>query len=339
MKLGKPPMKIVLGTASFGNPDSPFATVHKVDSVVQMIQTFRARGYCDVDTARAYPHGSLGSCENLLGHQDVGLKKWANVSSKVLSFVPGSHSQSKIDESIETSLIALGVDCLDVLYLHGPDPTTPLLEVCRSVNKAYMQGKFHHFGLSNFSAHQVENVVEICKEHGLLAPTIYQGQYNCLCRSAEDDLLPLLRRYKIAFWAYSPMAGGFLVDAIVRQAPASTHPRWMSNTRLGSCYRDFYVHPGVLTAVRNIQHAAEQHGVTGYAAALRWIIWHSSLAAEEGDGIVLGASNVAQLQENLDIIEQGPLEETLVAVIEIAWRQVLHSGKAPSYSLDTCKNL
>jgi aflatoxin B1 aldehyde reductase len=332
-RLGKPPLRIVLGTASFGSARSPFATVTTVDDARAILNSFRGRGYMDVDTARAYPLGYGGTSEELLGEPTLGLHKWANVSTKVLSFFPGSHRHGNLVRSISQSLSSLGLGAVDILYLHSPDPVTPLVDTCRVIHEAFLEGKFERFGLSNFSADQVNQVLQTCHLHGFVAPTVYQGQYNCLCRTAELELFPLLRKHRISFYAYSPMAGGFLVDPSVRVAASTNHIRWQSNSPLGVRYRAEYIRPAVLAVASGVRHAAMEHGLLNHAAALRWIVWHSALVAEMGDAVILGASNVSQLRDNLDIVEQGPLPQTLIEAFEQGWQDIMKSGDVPEYLL------
>ncbi len=69
------------------------------------------------------------------------------------------------------------------------------------MNKAYQEGKFKYFGLSNYTADEVERIVQICKDRGFVEPSVYQGQYNPIVRGGEKELFPVLRKHKIAFYA------------------------------------------------------------------------------------------------------------------------------------------
>lgn len=100
--------KLVLGTASFGNAAAPQARFTTVEAATQLLQIFRDRGYTEIDTARAYPVGANGTSEQLLGNTRVG--EWAVVSTKVTSWVPGSHDKMNIAKSIDGSLEALAMN-------------------------------------------------------------------------------------------------------------------------------------------------------------------------------------------------------------------------------------
>jgi len=101
---------------------------------------------------------------------------------------------------------------VDIFYIHSPDLHTPFEDTLKGVNEAYQNGGFKRFGLSNFSLGQTKQVIDICSKNNYIMPTVYQGSYSAAGRKPEDKLLPLLREHKIAFYAYSPISGGFLVS-------------------------------------------------------------------------------------------------------------------------------
>jgi aflatoxin B1 aldehyde reductase len=91
---------------------------------------------------------------------------------------------------------------------------------------------------------------------------------------------------------------------------------------LGKFYADRYLNDGVQSATATALAKAEEHGISGHAAALRWCAYHSALKAGNGDAIIIGASSVAQLESNLDMIDQGPLPEDVAAVMGAVYKQV-----------------
>jgi aflatoxin B1 aldehyde reductase len=176
---------------------SPIAKINTVEAANAFVSRFRSRGYADIDTARAYPVGRGGTCEKLLGEKSLKLKTWSNVSTKVSSFMPGSHRAKNIETSINRSLEALNVESVDIMYLHAPDRATSFEETCFAMDKAYQDGKFERFGLSNYQVADVKEILEICERNELVKPSVYQGQYNPICRGAETELLALLRQHNI----------------------------------------------------------------------------------------------------------------------------------------------
>jgi len=114
----------------------------------------------------------------VLGKTDVA--KWATVDTKVVSFSPGSHSASNVEESLETSASLLGPAKVNVMYLHAPDRETPFAETLAAMDKGHKAGKFEKFGLSNFRPDEVEEIVGLCEKNGWIKPCVYQGQYNAV---------------------------------------------------------------------------------------------------------------------------------------------------------------
>ncbi|KAG9770285.1 Aldo-keto reductase [Exophiala dermatitidis] len=328
----KPPLRVVLGTASMGSEASPLAKINTVRDAQKFVNLFRSRGYADIDTARAYPVGKGGTCEELLGREDLRLSKWANVSTKVASFMPGSHRASRIAMSIDRSLDALSMESVDIMYLHAPDRFTPFKETCEAMNKAYQQGKFERFGLSNYSVEEVEEIVRICEENGYVKPSVYQGQYNPICRGGEERLFSVLREHNIAFYAYSPSACGFFSNKVSRASTKDKNSRWNIASPLGAKYAGDYFHDPLFAAAEIVRQQALKHGISGHAAALRWTTWHSQLGAEYGDAVIVGASKLSQLEENMCILEEGPLPEDLVDTLNGVWEDVKSLDKGPRFS-------
>ncbi|KAL1594339.1 hypothetical protein SLS60_010099 [Paraconiothyrium brasiliense] len=143
---------IVLGTASFGT-GTPQAKFNSRKTAGPLLEVCQNRGVLLLDSARAYPVGNPGSAEKLLG--DLGAGSWATISTKVTSWAPGSHSAEKIAESVPLSLDSLGVDHVDIMYLHSPDRTTPWEVTAKAMNEQYRSGNFKRFGLSNYTAEEI----------------------------------------------------------------------------------------------------------------------------------------------------------------------------------------
>ncbi|GAB1199415.1 hypothetical protein APSETT444_008763 [Aspergillus pseudonomiae] len=229
---------IIFGTAAFGT-GSPLAKIQDEATAAPIIATLQARNVTDVDTARAYPVGSPGAAERLLG--DLGVPTWANLSTKVTSWVPGSHTAERIQKSVAESLEALKTDKVDIMYLHSPDRHTPFEETCRAMDAEYRKGKFARFGISNYTADEVEQIVTICERHRFVKP--------------------------------------------------------------------------IIAAAQTVADAGAAAGVSGHELALRWTIYHSTLSREHGDAVLIGASSLSQLIQNLDAVDAGPLDEELAQLV------------------------
>ncbi|OAG45070.1 hypothetical protein AYO21_00418 [Fonsecaea monophora] len=314
----KSPLTIVLGTANVGDSSRDKTVRYDAPNEVNAyLDAFYERGGRQIDTARSYSPEAHGSSEERLGAVEAGTR--FSIATKVLSLAPGSHSKEKIKENIDTSLSSLKIPKIDIEYLHMPDRTTPFEEALAAVNEAYTQGKFERFGLSNYTAEEVDKIVQICEEKDFVKPSVYQGQYNPIIRSGEKELFPVLRKHGIAFYAWSPAAGGFFAGNHKHVQPGA---RYDSSTWAGKVYASVYLKPNIEAATDRAIGLVAKHGINGHAAALRWTVYHSTLKEEFRDAVIIAASSVAQLNSNIDMIEQGPLPGEVVDAMETLYKEV-----------------
>lgn len=194
------PPELVFGCAAMGDPSHPQAKFNSPENTLPLFELLQTRGVTHLDTARAYPVGAPGSSEALLGSLRAG--DWATIDTKVISWRPGTHTAEMIAKSIPLSLNALHMERVNIMYLHAPDRATPFGETLRAMDEAHRAGKFLELGLSNYTAEEVEEMIEICEREGYVKPTVYQGRYNALIRSGEQGLFPTLRKHGIRFYAY-----------------------------------------------------------------------------------------------------------------------------------------
>ena len=192
----------------------------------------------------------------------------------------------------------------------------PFEETCSEIDKLYKEGKFEQFGLSNFAAWEVAEVVMTCRAKGFVQPRIYQGEcadrtkvrleadhrlrcleamYNAITRSAEEELLPACRKYGLRIVVYTPLAGGFFAGKITSNDTSSVEPgsRFDKSSRVGQMYVQRYVNDGYLRALNHIKPVVEKNGLRLTETALRWMQHHSKL--DEKDGVIIGASSLQQV--------------------------------------------
>lgn len=227
-----------------------------------------------------------------------------------------THEPEEVRRGLLDSLKALKADKIEVFYLHGPDRKHPYEDTLRAVNELYQEGYFKRFGISNFMAWEVAQMCEISERHGWIKPTAYEGHYHALQRRVEDELFPCLRHYGISFYAYSPLAGGFLTG------------RYERGQDIGNFHLKYNWNEKYFDALDIIKPAAQKHSLTVSEMALRWLVHHSKMKDELGDAIILGAGTVKNLERNLADLEKGPLPEEAVKTLDDAW--VLcksHAGK------------
>jgi aflatoxin B1 aldehyde reductase len=185
----------------------------------------------------------------------------------------------------------------------------------------HAEGKFKIFGLSNYAAWEVAQIAQICISHGWVRPRIYQGMYNALTRALEEELLPCCRHYGIDIVVYNPLAGGLFSGRYKSSSEIPTEGRFsdVEGNRSDKLYRDRYFNSVYLDAINRLAPVVEKHGLTLPETAFRWLVHHSKLRPFDGDGIIIGASSIEQLDSNLKNLQKGPLPDEVSQALDEAW--------------------
>ncbi|KAJ7769976.1 NADP-dependent oxidoreductase domain-containing protein [Mycena metata] len=178
--------KIVFGGASIG-PSGRLYSFPDEESIEKLYQLLEEGGVDTIDTACTY-----GPSED-------------KTPGGFAAFAPGKGTGESIAQHAKETVDRLGVDKVDVYYIHAPDASIPLEDQLQEINTAYTAGHFKRFGLSNFTPADVQRVYDICKEKGYPLPTVYQSNYSAVARKNEELLLPLLRKLGIALYVYDPL--------------------------------------------------------------------------------------------------------------------------------------
>ncbi|KIJ06301.1 hypothetical protein PAXINDRAFT_164693 [Paxillus involutus ATCC 200175] len=318
-------LPLIFGAGSFGlpGPRSNGARIHTVEHAQQLVDCYMSHGYNTIDTARLY---GGGTSEEFLSQMELGA---CFVDTKVYPGQHGDFSAKGIRESLKKSLEALGKHNIRTFYLHSPDRTVPIEETLRAVNDLYAEGHFEQFGLSNYNAWEVAEIVGITTRNNWVKPVVYQGCYNAIERTTEVELFPCLRHFGIGFYAYSPLAGGLLVGKILSEEAMTTKTggRWDPKvSHLAPHLRATYA--PMIPVVRELKEGLDKYGLRLPEAAQRWLQHHSAL--QPGDAVLIGAASVEQLEKNIGDCKAGPLSEEVVELLERAWQQA--KPFAPHYA-------
>lgn len=298
-------VNLVLGTMTFG--ESVFSP-----DVGRFLDTYLDSGYNELDTAYVY---NEGNCERLLGEALKDIHRPYKIATKINPRVTGMLDAEAAYLQVNTSLERLGLKHLDIVYLHFPDPATPVISVLEACADLHDQGKFTELGVSNFPAWMVADAWNICDKHGWVKPTVYQGIYNPLTRKAENELNACLNNYAMRFYAFNPMAGGLLTGRYGKFEDAPTDGRFTHRPN----YQGRYWKKSYFDAVEVIRVAAEKHGITSVEATYRWLSYHSMLSGDRGDAILIGASKLDHMVQNMEAVKAGPLPRDVVEAFEKAW--------------------
>jgi len=284
------------------------------DDAKAWLKALKEHKITTIDTAQGY-----GTSEDTLG--EVNAASDFTIDTKFSAgFGPTTATEDLVIASGKESLAKLRTPQINVYYLHAPDRRIPFLETLTGINKLHQQGAFKQFGLSNFLADEVDEVVHIAKEHNFVLPSVYQGNYSAVARRTEDEILPTLRKHGIAFYAYSPIAGGFLS----KSKDELMHPegRFGKGDGLAQLYNGLYNRPSYVAALDEWERIAQSEGVSRTELAYRWVIWHSKLSGERGDKAIIGARTELQLKETLEWVKKGPLGAEAVKRVDGIWESV-----------------
>ncbi|KAH1890150.1 hypothetical protein KXV51_008270 [Aspergillus fumigatus] len=318
--------RVILGLMTFGPDESEGARITSLDDFNKCLDHLQQQGYNEVDTARIYVGGKQEAFTAQARWKERGL----TLATKWYPHTPGAHKPDVLRENLERSLKELQTDQVDIFYLHAADRSVPFAETLEAVNELHKEGKFVQLGLSNYTAFEVAEIVILCNERGWVRPTIYQAMYNAITRNIETELIPACKRYGLDIVVYNPLAGG-LFSGKYKTKDIPAEGRYSNQSSTGALYRGRYFKDATFDALRLIEPVAQKHGLTMPEIAFRWIHHHSALNMKDNgrDGVIIGVSSPAQLENNLKDIQKGPLPQEVVDTLDQAW--LILKPTAPNY--------
>ena len=270
------------------------------------------RGVTHFDLANNYgpPYGSAEEnfgrllATDLRGHRDELI-----VSTKAgYDMWPGPYgewgSRKYLLASLDQSLARLGLDYVDVFYSHRFDPDTPMEETLGALDSAVRQGKALYVGISSYSADRTRDAVRILRELGTPL-LIHQPSYSLLNRWIEDGLLDALGEEGVGCIVFSPLAQGLLTDRYLDGVPEGSRA-----SREGSLSSD-QLTEATLAKVRALHEMAAGRGQTLAQMALAWTLRDPRVTST-----LVGASSVAQLEDNLGALDNQSFSDDELARID-----------------------
>jgi L-glyceraldehyde 3-phosphate reductase len=207
--------------------------------------------------------------------------------------------------SLDQSLRRMGLDYVDIFYSHRPDPSTPLEETMGALDSAVRQGKALYIGLSNYSADQTRRAIDILK--GLGTPClIHQPKYSMLERWVEKGLLDVLGQEGVGCIPFSPLAQGLLSDRYLHGIPEDSRAG-----RSTGFLRPREITPDILGKVKQLNELALKRGQSLAQMALAWLLKDPRITS-----VLIGASSVGQLDNNIDALQAAPFAAAELQRIE-----------------------
>jgi aryl-alcohol dehydrogenase-like predicted oxidoreductase len=286
--------ELCLGTMTFGGRGY-WKAIGQLpeDKVTQLVKTAIDQGINFFDTANAY---SEGLAELLLGKalQNLGISHQSVfIATKVrLRMGEGANqiglSKLHILDSVDDSLQRLGLSHIDMLYIHGVDPVTPLEETMRGLEDAVRSGKVRYLGVSNHPAWMVVKANSIAEKMGWSKFIASQNFYSIASRDIEREIVPMAISEGIGIMPWSPLAGGFLSGKYTRDQKIA-----------GNSRRDDFDFPPInkekaFDIIDVMTKIGERYNVSAARVALSWIKDKPGVTS-----VIIGAKKQDQLLDNL----------------------------------------
>ena len=277
-----------------------------------MVRRALERGVNFFETADVY---ALGKAETLLGKALAGVARKDYVLGTKCFFPIGEGSNDKglsrkhIHESCHASLRRLQTDYVDLFQCHRYDPETPVDETVRALDDLCRHGKVLYWGVSMWSALQIEEGFEAARDIGARPPISHQACYNLLEREIEADVVSACKKHGLGILPYSPLAQGVLTG---KYAGGSFPDGTRADSERARGMMGRFLAPEASERVERFVKVAAQAGTAPAKLALAWLLGRPQVSS-----VLVGASSVAQLDENLDAVEITVHPDVAAALEEI----------------------
>ena len=283
-----------------------------IETTKQVVKKCYESGVNFFDTAENYGKGEaeiqLGEALKVLNVPREDLV----ISTKVFfgTFKVGAsdinrngNSRKHVIEGVQASLKRLQLDYVDIVLAHRYDQDTPLEETCRAFNYVIEKGWAFYWGTSEWTVDQIAAAYGICDKLGLIKPITEQPQYNMLVREkVESEFVPLYDEYKLGTIVFSPLAGGILSgkynDEIPKDSRIATLATFIKDAFYEKIFFNEKVYEKRRKALKEIAEIAKELGCSQAQLSLAWVIYNKDVSCA-----LMGASSVAQLEENLKALE------------------------------------
>ncbi|WP_268847349.1 aldo/keto reductase [Flavobacterium aestivum] len=201
-------------------------------------------------------------------------------------------SRKYLLSSLDQSLKRMDLEYVDIFYSHRPDPETPMEETMMALDHAVRSGKALYAGISNYNAEQTREATEILKRLGTPC-LIHQVKYSMFVRQPEEGLLDVLEEKGVGCIAFSPLAQGLLTDKYLKGIPENSRA---SNPN-GHLKTDEVTELRIQKSIE-LNTIAQDRNQSLAQMALAWLLKDSRVTS-----VLIGASSVSQLHNNIDSLE------------------------------------
>ncbi len=197
-------------------------------------------------------------------------------------------SRKYLIASLDQSLKRMGLEYVDIFYSHRPDPDTPFEETMAALDQIVRQGKALYVGLSNYTAEQTLEAVEILESLGTKC-LIHQPKYSMLVRWVEDGLMDVLEEKGIGCIPFSPLAQGLLTDRYLKGIPQGSRA-----DKPHGFLQKSQITPELVSKLEKLNNIANKREQSLAQMAISWLLKDPRVTS-----VLIGASTVKQLENNL----------------------------------------
>ena len=277
--------ELCLGTMTFGHGTSE-------SEARAMVERALDAGINFFDTANSYADAQS---EVYLGKALRGRRREAVVASKFYNPMgsgPNDSGMSRyhIMNAVDDSLRRLGMDHLDIYYVHHVDQQTPIEEMLRALDDLVHQGKVRYIACSNYEAWRLVEALWIARANGLSRFVCHQAQYSLVVRDIERDLVPACRHAGLGVVAWGPLAGGFLSG---KYRPGErTKPGTRSES--GWAYPADYFAESADETLRALLDVSARLDRSPAQTAIRWLLEQRGVSS-----VIVGARTLDHLETNI----------------------------------------
>jgi aryl-alcohol dehydrogenase (NADP+) len=295
-----------------------------------MVARARDAGVNFIDTADVYTDGRS---EEITGRAIAKERNHWVLATKLANKIgegPNRLGLSRkwILEEVDNSLRRLGTDHVDILYLHKEDHTTPLEETVSALGQVIGQGKVRYFGISNYRAWRLAEIVRICEKTGVDRPVVSQPYYNAFNRMPEVEHLPACNHYGLGVFPYSPVARGVLTGKYAPGQPPAEGTRAATNdVRI----RQTEWREESLVLAQKVKAHAEKRGMTATQFAVLWVMNNAFVT-----GVVAGPRTPEQLEDYLGCFKHSftKEDEALIDSMVVTGHSTTPGYNDPAYPIE-----
>ena len=275
-----------------------------------MFHRCREAGLNFFDCANVY---GRGRAETILGRLMADCRDELVITSKFrypMGDGPNEHGASRrhIMLSIEASLKRLNTDRIELYFIHGFDPDTPLEITLRAMDDLVSQGKIVYPAVSNFAAWQIAKALGISALQGWARFECVQPMYSLVKRQAESEILPLAAAESLGVIAYSPLGSGILTGKF-----STTHRPDRGRIAESPKYQIRYGDPRIYETAEAFVALAREQGFEPASLAVAWAGTHPAITAP-----IIGARNLTQLEPSLRSVEIDMTPELRAAITALS---------------------